>query len=165
MGELTGCADTENKSLRVIADHTRSTSFLIVDGVLPSNEGRGYVLRRIIRRAVRHGHMLGAPAGFFHKLVPALSKEMGDAYPELVNLQDHVMKVLRLEEEQFAKTLDKGMSILNEAIAEMTGDTIPGETAFKLYDTFGFPLDLTADKTKKQKTNRTNKIKQKKLHK
>ena len=144
-GELTGCADTENKSLRVIADHIRSTSFLIVDGVLPSNEGRGYVLRRIIRRAVRHGHMLGAPAGFFHKLVPALSKEMGDAYPELVNLQDHVMKVLRLEEEQFAKTLDKGMSILNEAIAEMTGDTIPGETAFKLYDTFGFPLDLTAD--------------------
>merc|ERR1712000_224903 len=144
-GELTGCKDTENKSLRVIADHIRSTSFLIVDGVLPSNEGRGYVLRRIIRRAVRHGHMLGAPAGFFHKLVPALCDEMGNAYPELINLKDHVMKVLRLEEEQFAKTLDKGMSIPNEAIAEMTGDTIPGETAFKLYDTFGFPLDLTAD--------------------
>ena len=144
-GELTGCADTENKSLRVIADHIRSTSFLIVDGVLPSNEGRGYVLRRIIRRAVRHGHMLGAPAGFFHKLVPALCDEMGNAYPELINLKDHVMKVLRLEEEQFAKTLDKGMSILNEAIAEMDGDTISGETAFRLYDTFGFPFDLTAD--------------------
>jgi len=144
-GELTGCKDTENKSLRVIADHIRSTSFLIVDGVLPSNEGRGYVLRRIIRRAVRHGHMLGAPVGFFHKLVPALGTEMGEAYPELVNLQDHVMKVLRLEEEQFAKTLDKGMSILNEAIADMKGDTISGETAFKLYDTFGFPFDLTAD--------------------
>ena len=144
-GELTGCKDTENKSLRVIADHIRSTSFLIVDGVLPSNEGRGYVLRRIIRRAVRHGHMLGAPMGFFHKLVPALSAQMGDAYPELVNLQEHVMKVLRLEEDQFAKTLDKGMSILNAAIDEMSGDTIPGETAFKLYDTYGFPLDLTAD--------------------
>lgn len=144
-GELTGCKDTENKSLRVIADHIRSTSFLIVDGVLPSNEGRGYVLRRIIRRAVRHGHMLGAPVGFFHQLVPALSGEMGEAYPELVSLQDHVMKVLRLEEEQFAKTLDKGMGILNDAIADLQGDTIPGETAFKLYDTYGFPLDLTAD--------------------
>ena len=144
-GELTGCKDTENKSLRVIADHIRSTSFLIVDGVLPSNEGRGYVLRRIIRRAVRHGHMLGAPAGFFNKLVPALCEQMGEAYPELVNLSEHVQKVLRLEEEQFAKTLDKGMAILNDAIADMQGDTIPGETAFKLYDTYGFPLDLTAD--------------------
>ena len=144
-GELTGCKDTENKSLRVIADHIRSTSFLIVDGVLPSNEGRGYVLRRIIRRAVRHGHMLGAPAGFFNKLVPALCEQMGEAYPELVNLAEHVQKVLRLEEEQFAKTLDKGMAILNDAIADLQGDTIPGETAFKLYDTYGFPLDLTAD--------------------
>ncbi len=144
-GELTGCKDTENKSLRVIADHIRSTSFLIVDGVLPSNEGRGYVLRRIIRRAIRHGHMLGAPIGFFHKLVPALSEQMGDAYPELITLQEHVQKVLRLEEEQFAKTLDKGMAILNDAIADLDGDTIPGETAFKLYDTYGFPLDLTAD--------------------
>ncbi|WP_300427081.1 alanine--tRNA ligase [uncultured Thalassolituus sp.] len=144
-GELTGCKDTENKSLRVIADHIRSTSFLIVDGVLPSNEGRGYVLRRIIRRAVRHGHMLGAPAGFFNKLVPALCEQMGEAYPELVNLSEHVQKVLRLEEEQFAKTLDKGMAILNDAIADLQGDTIPGETAFKLYDTYGFPLDLTAD--------------------
>ncbi|MCD8522877.1 MAG: alanine--tRNA ligase [Saccharospirillaceae bacterium] len=144
-GELTGCKDTENKSLRVIADHIRSTSFLIVDGVLPSNEGRGYVLRRIIRRAVRHGHMLGAPVGFFHKLVGALVEQMGEAYPELRTLQAHVEKVLRLEEEQFAKTLDKGMAILNDAIADLQGDTIPGETAFKLYDTYGFPLDLTAD--------------------
>ncbi len=144
-GELTGCKDTENKSLRVIADHIRSTSFLIIDGVLPSNEGRGYVLRRIIRRAIRHGHMLGAPLGFFHKLYPALVAQMGDAYPELANLQEHVQKVLRLEEEQFAKTLDKGMAILNEAIAELDGDTIPGDTVFKLYDTFGFPFDLTAD--------------------
>ena len=144
-GELTTCHDTENKSLRVIADHIRSTSFLIVDGVLPSNEGRGYVLRRIIRRAVRHGHMLGAKVGFFNKLVPALVAQMGVAYPELVTLQEHVQKVLRLEEEQFAKTLDKGMAILSSTIAELEGDTIPGETAFKLYDTYGFPFDLTAD--------------------
>ena len=144
-GELTGCTDMENKSLRVIADHIRSTSFLIVDGVLPSNEGRGYVLRRIIRRAVRHGHMLGAKVGFFHQLVGALVEQMGEAYPELRTLQAHVEKVLRLEEEQFAKTLDKGMAILNDAIADLKGDTIPGETAFKLYDTYGFPLDLTAD--------------------
>jgi alanyl-tRNA synthetase len=143
--ELTGCTDMENKSLRVIADHIRSTSFLIVDGVLPSNEGRGYVLRRIIRRAVRHGHMLGAKVGFFHQLVGALVEQMGEAYPELRTLQAHVEKVLRLEEEQFAKTLDKGMAILNDAIADLNGDTIPGETAFKLYDTYGFPLDLTAD--------------------
>src|SRR5690554_8227475 len=113
-GELTGCKDTEKKSLRVIADHIRSTSFLIVDGVLPSNEGRGYVLRRIIRRAIRHGHMLNAPIGFFSKLVPALVEQMGEAYPELAKLADHVQKVLRLEEEQFAKTLDKGMAILND---------------------------------------------------
>lgn len=144
-GDVTGCTDPENKSLRVIADHIRSTAFLVVDGVYPSNEGRGYVLRRIVRRAVRHGHMLGAPAGFFHKLVPALAEQMGEAYPELVKLQDQVSKVLRLEEEQFAKTLDKGMSILNDAIAKLDGDTIPGETVFKLYDTYGFPVDLTAD--------------------
>tara|TARA_R110001592_G_scaffold6953_19_gene38461 strand:+ start:331 stop:2958 length:2628 start_codon:yes stop_codon:yes gene_type:complete len=141
----TGCQDTENKSLRVIADHIRSTSFLIIDGVLPSNEGRGYVLRRIIRRAVRHGHMLGAAVGFFHTLVPALVEQMGEAYPELSELSEHVQKVLRLEEEQFAKTLDKGMAILNATIETLESDTIPGETAFKLYDTYGFPLDLTAD--------------------
>ncbi len=142
---VTGCNDLENKSLRVIADHIRSTSFLVVDGVYPSNEGRGYVLRRIIRRAVRHGHMLGAKIGFFHKLVAALVEQMGVAYPELVKLQTQVEKVLRLEEEQFAKTLDKGMGILNDAISSLKGDTIPGETVFKLYDTFGFPMDLTAD--------------------
>lgn len=144
-GELTGCKDTENKSLRVIADHIRSTSFLIVDGVLPSNEGRGYVLRRIIRRAIRHGHMLNAPVGFFAKLVPTLVEQMGEAYPELVKLSEHVQKVLRLEEEQFAKTLDKGMAILNDEIAKLNTDIIPGEVAFKLYDTYGFPFDLTAD--------------------
>ncbi len=143
--EVTGCTDMDNKSLRVIADHIRSTSFLIVDGVLPSNEGRGYVLRRIIRRAVRHGHMVGASIGFFHQLVPALIEQMGEAYPELAKLQAHVEKVLRLEEEQFAKTLDKGLGILNEAIANMSGDVIDGETAFRLYDTYGFPLDLTGD--------------------
>lgn len=143
--KVTGCTDLENKSLRVIADHIRSTSFLIVDGVYPSNEGRGYVLRRIVRRAVRHGHMLGAQNGFFHKLVASLVEQMGDAYPELVKLQAQVEKVLRLEEEQFAKTLDKGMGILNDAISSLAGDTIPGETVFKLYDTYGFPMDLTAD--------------------
>jgi alanyl-tRNA synthetase len=143
--DVTGCTDLENKSLRVIADHIRSTSFLIVDSVYPSNEGRGYVLRRIIRRAVRHGHMLGAKIGFFHKLVAALVEQMGEAYPELVKLQSQIEKVLRLEEEQFAKTLDKGMGILNDAINVLEGDTIPGETVFKLYDTFGFPMDLTAD--------------------
>jgi alanyl-tRNA synthetase len=143
--DVTGCEDLENKSLRVIADHIRSTSFLVVDGVYPSNEGRGYVLRRIIRRAVRHGHMLGAPAGFFHKLVTALVDQMGGAYPELGKLQAQVEKVLRLEEEQFAKTLEKGMGLLNEAITSLKGDTIPGETVFKLYDTYGFPMDLTAD--------------------
>ncbi|MFT4776986.1 MAG: alanyl-tRNA synthetase [Oleispira sp.] len=143
--DVTGCTNLENKSLRVIADHIRSTSFLIVDGVYPSNEGRGYVLRRIIRRAVRHGHMLGAKIGFFHQLVTALVEQMGEAYSELVKLQPQIEKVLRLEEEQFAKTLDKGMGILNDAINTLEGDTIPGETVFKLYDTFGFPLDLTAD--------------------
>ena len=143
--DVTGCTDLENKSLRVIADHIRSTSFLVVDGVYPSNEGRGYVLRRIIRRAVRHGHMLGAKIGFFHKLVASLVEQMGVAYPELVKLQAQVEKVLRLEEEQFAKTLDKGMCILNDAIDSLKGDTIPGETVFKLYDTYGFPMDLTAD--------------------
>mgnify|MGYP003385894533 FL=1 len=143
--EVTGCTDLENKSLRVIADHIRSTSFLVIDGVYPSNEGRGYVLRRIIRRAVRHGHMLGAKIGFFHKLVASLVEQMGGAYPELVKLQAQVEKVLRLEEEQFAKTLDKGMGMLNDAIDSLKGDTIPGETVFKLYDTYGFPMDLTAD--------------------
>lgn len=143
--EVTGTKDLDSKSLLVIADHIRSCSFLISDGVMPSNEGRGYVLRRIIRRALRHGHILGASDLFFYKLVSALVKEMGEAYPELAKNQAHVEKILKLEEEQFAKTLDNGMKLLESAIAELKGDTIAGETVFKLYDTYGFPVDLTAD--------------------
>ncbi|MCU7919109.1 MAG: alanine--tRNA ligase [Candidatus Thiodiazotropha sp. (ex Epidulcina cf. delphinae)] len=143
--KLTGCANLEEKSLRVIADHIRSCAFLIVDGVLPSNEGRGYVLRRIIRRAIRHGYMLGVKASFFHKLVAQLCDEMGEAYPELLEQRSQVEKVLRLEEERFAQTLEQGMKILDEAIAGLDGKVIPGETVFKLYDTYGFPKDLTAD--------------------
>jgi len=137
--------DLTNKSLRVIADHIRSAAFLITDGVVPSNEGRGYVLRRIIRRAIRHGHKLGLRDAFFYKLVAPLAKEMGDAYPELVKAQSNVEKVLLQEEQRFAETLDQGMTILEEAIGELKGNVIPGETVFKLYDTFGFPVDLTAD--------------------
>jgi len=140
-----GTADLDNKSLRVIADHIRSCSFLIVDGVLPSNEGAGYVLRRIIRRAVRHGNKLGAQGSFFNQLVVALVKEMGKAYPELAEKQAQVERVLLKEEEQFAKTLDHGMRLLEEAINNLEGSVIPGETVFKLYDTYGFPHDLTAD--------------------
>ena len=140
-----GSNDLDNKSLRVIADHIRSCSFLIVDGVLPSNEGAGYVLRRIIRRAVRHGNKLGATGSFFNQLVAALVKEMGEAYPELVEKQAQVERVLLKEEEQFAKTLDHGMRLLQEAIDGLQGTVIPGETVFKLYDTYGFPFDLTAD--------------------
>ncbi|MGH1431837.1 MAG: alanine--tRNA ligase [Neptuniibacter sp.] len=140
-----GTTDLDNKSLRVIADHIRSCSFLIVDGVLPSNEGAGYVLRRIIRRAVRHGNKLGAQGAFFNQLVVALVKEMGEAYPELAEKQAQVERVLLKEEEQFAKTLDHGMRLLEEAINNLEGSVIPGETVFKLYDTYGFPHDLTAD--------------------
>ena len=143
--ELTSVGDLENKSLRVISDHIRSCAFMIVDGVLPSNEGRGYVLRRIIRRASRHGHQLGCNDPFFYKLVPKLTELMGEAYPELVKHEQHVQKVLLKEEERFAETLEHGMSILQEAIASMSGDTIDGDTVFKLYDTYGFPVDLTAD--------------------
>ncbi len=143
--KLTGCSDLEEKSLRVIADHIRSCAFLIVDGVLPSNEGRGYVLRRIIRRAIRHGYMLGVQEAFFYKLVEPLCREMGDFYPELMKQRGQVEKVLRLEEERFAQTLEQGMKILDEAIQELKDDVIPGETVFKLYDTYGFPKDLTAD--------------------
>ncbi|MBT2971180.1 MAG: alanine--tRNA ligase [gamma proteobacterium symbiont of Ctena orbiculata] len=143
--KLTGCGNLEEKSLRVIADHIRSCAFLIVDGVLPSNEGRGYVLRRIIRRAIRHGYMLGVKEPFFHKLVGALCDEMGAAYPELPAQRSQVEKVLRLEEERFAQTLEQGMKILEETISELDGKTIPGEIVFKLYDTYGFPRDLTAD--------------------
>jgi alanyl-tRNA synthetase len=143
--KLTGCKDREEKSLRVIADHIRSCAFLIVDGVLPSNEGRGSVLRRIIRRAIRHGYMLGVKDPFFYKLVQQLCTEMGEAYPELVAQRDQVERVLRLEEERFAETLEQGMKILDEAIAGLQGKEIPGETAFKLYDTYGFPFDMTVD--------------------
>lgn len=141
----TGSDDLENKSLRVIADHIRSCAFLVVDGVMPSNEGRGYVLRRIIRRAIRHGHKLGQKNAFFHRLVAALAEEMGAAYPELVQQQTHIAKVLKLEEEQFEKTLDKGMAVLEDALASLSGTTVPGDVVFTLYDTYGFPLDLTAD--------------------
>ncbi|WP_461481584.1 alanine--tRNA ligase [Porticoccus sp.] len=143
--KLTGTADLENKSLRVIADHIRSCSFLIVDGVLPSNEGRGYVLRRIIRRAIRHGHKLGQNQAFFHKLVSALVAEMGAAYPELKQAQAQVEKVLLAEEQQFAKTLDNGMALLNVALDELQGEVISGDVIFTLYDTYGFPVDLTND--------------------
>jgi len=143
--EATGSVDSDSKSLRVIADHIRSCSFLVVDGVVPSNEGRGYVLRRIIRRAVRHGHKLGQNKAFFHTLVKALVAQMGDAYPELLSHQQNIEKVLLAEEEQFAKTLDKGMVVFEEKLKDMQGDVISGETAFVLYDTYGFPVDLTND--------------------
>lgn len=143
--DATGTKELGSKSLLVIADHIRSCSFLISDGVMPSNEGRGYVLRRIIRRALRHGHILGTSGLFFHKLVGALVKEMGEAYPELIKNQAHIEKILKLEEEQFSKTLDNGMKLLENAISELKGDTIAGDTLFKLYDTYGFPFDLTAD--------------------
>ncbi|OOZ35882.1 alanine--tRNA ligase [Solemya velesiana gill symbiont] len=143
--KLTGCDNLEEKSLRVIADHIRSCAFLVVDGVLPSNEGRGYVLRRIIRRAIRHGYMLGTSELFFYRLVETLCDEMGAAYPELREAKSQVARVLKLEEERFAETLEQGMKILDQAIAELDGKEIPGETVFKLYDTYGFPTDLTAD--------------------
>ncbi|MEX1220821.1 MAG: alanine--tRNA ligase [Idiomarina sp.] len=142
---IIGTDDLDNKSLRVIADHIRSCSFLIVDGVQPSNEGRGYVLRRIIRRAVRHGSMLGAPTPFFSKLVGSLVTQMGSAYPELAAKQQVIEDALRREEEQFARTLERGLAILSDAIADLDGKVLPGDLAFKLYDTYGFPLDLTAD--------------------
>lgn len=141
----TNCKDKENNSLKVIADHIRSCSFLIVDGVLPSNEGRGYVLRRIIRRALRHGNNLGQKDAFFYKLVKPLVKEMGDAYPELKNAQSKVEKALHQEEDRFAETLEKGLAILEDAIKDMKGKVISGDIVFKLYDTYGFPADLTND--------------------
>ena len=143
--ELTGCADRSDKSLRVIADHIRATAFLIADGVTPGNEGRGYVLRRIMRRAIRHGYRLGCSEPFFYRLVAPLVAEMGDAYPELAAAQPQVERAIRVEEERFAETLANGMGILEEAIAGLSSERIPGETVFKLYDTYGFPTDLTAD--------------------
>ncbi|WP_017937737.1 alanine--tRNA ligase [Zestomonas thermotolerans] len=143
--EAIGCANDDAPSLKVVADHIRSCSFLIADGVLPSNEGRGYVLRRIIRRACRHGNKLGAKGPFFHKIVAALVAEMGDAFPELKQQQAHIERVLKTEEEQFAKTLEQGLRILEQDLAELKGTVIPGDIVFKLYDTYGFPYDLTAD--------------------
>lgn len=140
-----GCKNEQQQSLRVIADHIRSSCFLITDGVVPSNEGRGYVLRRIIRRAIRHGNKLGAKGEFFHHLVQSMADEMGDAYPELRVQQAQIEKVLLKEEQQFARTLDNGMSILQQAIDSLDGQVLPGETVFRLYDTYGFPVDLTAD--------------------
>ena len=140
-----GATDTEDKSLRVIADHLRSTAFLIADGVIPGNEGRGYVLRRIIRRAIRHGNKLGAKDTFFAELVPALVAQMGEAYPQLVSQQSAITSALQGEEEQFARTLDNGMAILEEALEQIADQTIPGDVIFKLYDTYGFPVDLTND--------------------
>ncbi|MDP6967521.1 MAG: alanine--tRNA ligase [Gammaproteobacteria bacterium] len=143
--KVVGTDDMENKSLRVIADHIRSVSFLIVDGVQPSNEGRGYVLRRIMRRAIRHGNKMGARGSFFHKLVAPLVAEMGEAYPELTEAQSRVEKIILKEEQQFAKTLDQGMRILETDLQQLKGKQIPGATIFKLYDTYGFPVDLTGD--------------------
>jgi len=145
--------DLSNKSLRVIADHIRSCAFLIVDGVIPSNEGRGYVLRRIIRRAIRHAHKLGVKKPFFYQLAKPLAQEMGEAYPELPKALAQVEKVILAEEEQFAKTLDNGMQMLNAAIADLQGDTLAGDLIFKLYDTYGFPYDLTADIAREQSLN------------
>ncbi len=145
IAKLAGEKNLSNTSLRVIADHIRACAFLVVDGVVPSNEGRGYVLRRVIRRAIRHGHKLGLREPFFFKLVAALSEVMGEAYPELVKAQPQVERVLKQEEERFAETLDHGMGILEEAVAILSGKEIAGKTVFKLYDTYGFPVDLTAD--------------------
>ncbi|SFQ75607.1 alanyl-tRNA synthetase [Halopseudomonas formosensis] len=143
--EAIGCAQENQASLKVVADHIRSCSFLIADGVLPSNEGRGYVLRRIIRRACRHGNKLGATETFFHRIVPTLVAEMGEAFPELQAQQAHIERVLKTEEEQFARTLEQGLRILEQDLAELKGSEIPGDIVFKLYDTYGFPMDLTGD--------------------
>ncbi|EKN4705959.1 alanine--tRNA ligase [Yersinia ruckeri] len=145
VADVTGASDLSSKSLRVIADHIRSCAFLISDGVIPSNEGRGYVLRRIIRRAIRHGNILGAKETFFYKLVAPLITVMGPAADELKQQQAMVEQVLKTEEEQFARTLERGLALLDEELSQLTGDTLDGETAFRLYDTYGFPVDLTAD--------------------
>ncbi len=150
VGQLTGLDDIQQTSARVIADHIRSCSFLITDGVIPSNEGRGYVLRRIIRRAIRHGHKLGLQDVFFHKLVPVLVENMGEAYPELVKAQPQIERLLKQEEQQFAKTLEQGLTILDTELAKLNDKKIPGDVIFKLYDTYGFPVDLTGDITRER---------------
>ena len=144
-GTAIGCTNEGQASLKVVADHIRSCGFLIADGVLPSNEGRGYVLRRIIRRACRHGNKLGAKGSFFYQIVAALVAEMGEAFPELGSQQAHIERVLKAEEEQFAKTLEQGLRILEQDLAQLQGSVVPGDVVFKLYDTYGFPMDLTAD--------------------
>ncbi len=151
-----GCDSHDSKSLRVIADHIRSAAFLITDGVTPSNEGRGYVLRRIIRRAIRHGYQLGCKEPFFHRLTGSLVEQMGDAYPELPNARDKVERVLLKEEERFARTLDQGLKILDRELACLSGTVLPGDVAFRLYDTYGFPLDLTADFLREMNLNVDN---------
>ena len=143
--KIIGVTDLQENSLKVVADHIRSCAFLVVDGVKPSNEGRGYVLRRIIRRALRHGHSLGATGSFFYKLVGSLGEVMGEAYPELISMQQEITDTIKKEEEQFARTLDKGMGVLEAALENVSGDVLPGELIFQLYDTFGFPTDLTND--------------------
>ncbi|GIX29651.1 MAG: alanine--tRNA ligase [Porticoccaceae bacterium] len=143
--EATGAAQADSPSLRVLADHIRAAAFLVMDGVLPANEGRGYVLRRIIRRALRHGHKLGAESPFFHRLVAPLVALMGDAYPDLVRRAGFIEETLLAEERQFARTLSQGLAVLEEALAKSTGEVLPGELVFRLYDTYGFPVDLTAD--------------------
>ena len=143
--KIIGVTDLSENSLKVVADHIRSCAFLVVDGVVPSNEGRGYVLRRIIRRALRHGHNLGAKGSFFHKLVVALGEVMGEAYPELLSMQAEIIATIKKEEEQFARTLDKGMGVLDAALEKLSAEQLPGELIFQLYDTFGFPTDLTND--------------------
>ncbi|EAS46714.1 alanyl-tRNA synthetase [marine gamma proteobacterium HTCC2207] len=143
--KIIGVTDLAENSLKVVADHIRSCAFLVVDGVVPSNEGRGYVLRRIIRRALRHGHNLGASGSFFHKLVVSLGEVMGEAYPELLSMQQEIIVTIKKEEEQFARTLDKGMGVLEAALENLTAEQLPGELIFQLYDTFGFPTDLTND--------------------
>ncbi|MDG6363130.1 alanine--tRNA ligase [Glaesserella parasuis] len=145
IASLLNVTDLDNKSLRVIADHIRSCAYLIADGVMPSNEGRGYVLRRIIRRAVRHGNILGAKSAFFYQLVPTLAKAMGQAGEILTQKQAHIQKALKAEEDQFARTLERGLALLEDALAKVENKVLSGEVAFKLYDTYGFPLDLTAD--------------------
>ncbi|MBT7409982.1 MAG: alanine--tRNA ligase [Methylococcales bacterium] len=151
--KITECADLQNNSLKVIADHCRSCAFLVVDGVLPSNEGRGYVLRRIIRRAIRHAYQLGQKKPFFYKMVETLNELMGEAYPELTSAKQQVEKVLLQEEERFAETLEQGMKILEHELATVKSNKINGEIAFKLYDTYGFPLDLTADIARERSLN------------
>ncbi len=150
IAKLGNISNTDHTSLKVIADHIRSCAFLVVDGVIPGNEGRGYVLRRIIRRAVRHGNKLGLPTPFFSKLVQPLIDVMGDAYPELITSKEHVEKILLQEENQFARTLDQGLRLLQEQMHSLGGEEIPGQIAFKLYDTYGFPIDLTADIAREQ---------------